>query len=130
MTPDAVERLILRSFRESRLRDYEHVVCCERGGELIGVVGLYRIGRYLSLNQLCVDARCRGQGVASALLGFVRAAFAGVDLALYVDRGREDTECLLRFYSKRGFEAVDAAEGLVVNGDVEVLMTAMGRVIQ
>ena len=54
----------------------------------------------------------------------MRAAFAGVDLALYVDRGREDTECLLRFYSKRGFKAVDAAEGLVVNGDVEVLMVS------
>jgi ribosomal protein S18 acetylase RimI-like enzyme len=106
------------SFGASRLRDYEHVVCCRRdGGELVGAVGLY-----LSVNQLCVDARCWGRGVGSALLWFVCAEFAGADLALYVDRGRQDTASLVRFYEKRGFEQVESAEGLAVDSESEVLM--------
>ena len=122
LTPD-VDRLLVASFGASRLRDYEHVVCCRRdGGELVGAVGLYWIGRYLSVNQLCVDARCRGRGVGSALLRFVCAEFAGADLALYVDRGRQDTASLVRFYEKRGFEQVESAEGLAVDAEVEVLM--------
>ena len=121
LTPD-VDRLLVASFGASRLRDYEHVVCCRRDGEVVGVVGLYWIGRHLSVNQLCVDARCRGRGVGSALLRFVCAEFAGADLALYVDRGREDTASLVRFYEKRGFEQVESAEGLAVDAEVEVLM--------
>jgi ribosomal protein S18 acetylase RimI-like enzyme len=115
----AVNELILRSFAESRLGDYETIAYCELWDRVIGAVGLYWVGKWLYLNQLCVEAKCRKQGAASWILDGVFAAYPRAAMALYVDKQGGDADWLVGFYSKRGFREVWPGDEMELPRDSE-----------
>jgi ribosomal protein S18 acetylase RimI-like enzyme len=102
--------LILGAFKESRLGAYETVVYCKMGRVIVGMVGLYWVGRYLCLNQLCVREAYRRRGIGRLLLDGVFAMYPDAKLVLYVDKHGEDADWLVEFYEKRGFREVGSEE--------------------
>ena len=105
------------------LRDYIHViwddprkeiVVAERDGTVCGFAVLNHIVRpenpfmferdYLDIDEFCVDAACRRQGVASAMIGFIKAyakekGFRRLELNMW-----EFNRDALAFYEAAGFE--------------------------
>jgi ribosomal protein S18 acetylase RimI-like enzyme len=124
----AINNLILGAFKESRLDEYEEVVCYYVGDEVIGVMGLNHIMGRLCLNQLVVGGAYRHQGIASLLLGKVFGRHGGSDMILYVDKHGLDADFLMAFYARRGFNKVRPGEiqGLQMDDQMEVLMLKRG----
>ena len=111
-----LDHLISGSFNnKSRLDEFTWVAYCKAnsgGGPIIGAVGLYWIQEgYLCLNQLCVAKAFRRHGIGSWLLGRVVAACPGAKMALYVDKGRPNTDWLVEFYQRHGFTQVETGSG-------------------
>ena len=124
----AINNLILGAFAGSRLDDYERVVCYYVRGEVVGMVGLNHTQGYMCLNQLVVGETHRHKGIASLLLREVFGRYPGVNMILYVDKNRPNTDCLVYFYTKLGFKPVQQGEAQELPRDdgVEVLMLKRG----
>ncbi len=107
----------------AELRAYVHAIfddpnkriaVCERGGEICGFAVLNRVSRpetpymyareFLDVDEFCVDAPCRRQGVGAELIAFVREwaegeGFDRVELNMW-----EFNADALAFYESLGFE--------------------------
>lgn len=120
-----IHELILKSFKNSRLKFYETVVYFKDSNDkIIGFVGLYYIDKYLSLNQLCVEEEHRNNGIASLLLELIFYLYNTTSIILYIDKNKEKTNYLFDFYSRKGFKEIDYLKtfNLTYDKKVEFLM--------
>jgi ribosomal protein S18 acetylase RimI-like enzyme len=128
LTPEerkGIHELILKSFKNSRLKFYETVVYFkDSDNKIIGFVGLYYIDKYLSLNQLCVEEEHRNNGIASLLLELIFYLYNTTSIILYIDKNKEKTNYLFDFYSRKGFKEIDYLKTFNLSYDrkVEFLM--------
>ena len=92
----------------------QRIVICERDGAICGFAVLNHIKRpetpfmyerdYLDIDEFCVDADCRRQGVGTELMAFIRVyakaqGFSKVELNMW-----EFNTDALQFYEANGFQ--------------------------
>ena len=121
---DEINNLILSSFKSSRINFYDNVVYYKYENRIIGFAGLYFIDKYLSINQLCIDKDYRNKGIATRILEFISNIYKYIPLILYIDKNKENTNYLYKFYTERGFKEIDYFKtlNLTFDRDVEYLM--------
>jgi len=121
---DEINNLILSSFKSSRINFYDNVVYYKYENRIIGFAGLYFIDKYLSINQLCIDKDYRNKGIATRILEFISNIYKYISLILYIDKNKENTNYLYKFYNERGFKEIDYFKtlNLTFDRDVEYLM--------
>lgn len=123
-----INELILSNFQKSRLNTYENIYYyrdnTDNNNKIIGVVGVYFINKYLSLNQLCIDKDYRRRGLASSLLSYITDKYKNRSIILYIDKNKEETEYLFNFYLRRGFKEISYLKtfNLTYERDKEILM--------
>lgn len=119
-----INELILSNFQKSRLNTYENIYYYTYNNKIIGVVGVYFINKYLSLNQLCIDKDYRRKGLASSLLSYITDKYKNSSIILYIDKNKEDTQYLFNFYLRRGFKEISYLKtfNLTYERDKEILM--------
>jgi ribosomal protein S18 acetylase RimI-like enzyme len=119
-----IKELILNNFQNSRLNTYENIYYYRDNDKIIGVVGVYFINKYLSLNQLCIDKDYRRKGFATSLLSYVCNEYKNIPIILYIDKNKENTEYLYDFYLRRGFKEISYLKSfnLTYERDKEILM--------
>lgn len=122
-----INEIILSNFKKSRLNTYENIYYYtdnNNKNKIIGVVGIYFINKYLSLNQLCIDKDYRRKGLATRLLSYIIDEYKNSSIILYVDKNKENTEYLYNFYLSRGFKEISYLKtfNLTYERDKEILM--------
>ena len=123
-----INEIILSNFKKSRLNTYENIYYytdnTNNKNKIIGVVGIYFINKYLSLNQLCIDKDYRRKGLATRLLSYIIDEYKNSSIILYVDKNKENTEYLYNFYLSRGFKEISYLKtfNLTYERDKEILM--------
>jgi N-acetylglutamate synthase-like GNAT family acetyltransferase len=123
-----INELILSNFKKSRLNTYENIYYyndnTNNKNKIIGVVGVYFINKYLSLNQLCIDKDYRKKGLATSLLSYIIDEYKNSSIILYIDKNKENTEYLYNFYLRRGFKEISYLKtfNLTYERDKEILM--------
>lgn len=123
-----INEIILSNFKKSRLNTYENIYYytdnTNNKNKIIGVVGVYFINKYLSLNQLCIDKDYRRKGLATRLLSYIIDEYKNSSIILYVDKNKENTEYLYNFYLSRGFKEISYLKtfNLTYERDKEILM--------
>lgn len=117
---DEINNLILSSFKSSRINFYDNVVYYKHNNKIIGFAGLYFIDKYLSINQLCIDKDYRNKGIATRILEFISHIYKYISLILYIDKNKENTNYLYKFYTERGFKEIDYFKTLNLTFDREV----------
>ena len=122
-----INEIILSNFKKSRLNTYENIYYYtdnNNKNKIIGVVGIYFINKYLSLNQLCIDKDYRKKGLATSLLSYIIDEYKNSSIILYVDKNKENTEYLYNFYLSRGFKEISYLKtfNLTYERDKEILM--------
>jgi len=100
---DKINQLLLSSFTKSRLDTYDEVIYYIRNENIIGFVGIQLDSKKLTVNQLCVHANYKNNGIGSMLLKYIENNFQST-LILYIDKNKENTEELYKFYIQRGYE--------------------------
>jgi ribosomal protein S18 acetylase RimI-like enzyme len=92
--------LITQCFSFNRINTYELALLYKVKNNIVGFLG---ISHDNYLNQLCVDFNYRNRGYATKLLS--TACDILVDTVyLFVDKNKYNTELLVNFYKKNGFE--------------------------
>ena len=92
--------LITQHFASNRINTYESALLYKVKNNIVGFLG---ISHDNYLNQLCVDFNYRNRGYATKLLS--TACDILVDTVyLFVDKNKYNTELLVNFYKKNGFE--------------------------
>jgi ribosomal protein S18 acetylase RimI-like enzyme len=92
--------LIKQHFTYNRINTYESALLYKVKNNIVGFLG---ISHDNYLNQLCVDYNYRNRGYAIKLLS--TACDILVDTVyLFVDKNKYNTEQLVKFYKKNGFE--------------------------
>jgi ribosomal protein S18 acetylase RimI-like enzyme len=92
--------LITQCFVFNRINTYELALLYKVKNNIVGFLG---ISHDNYLNQLCVDFNYRNRGYATKLLS--TACDILVDTVyLFVDKNKYNTELLVNFYKKNGFE--------------------------
>jgi ribosomal protein S18 acetylase RimI-like enzyme len=92
--------LITQHFACNRINTYELALLYKVKNNIVGFLG---ISNDNYLNQLCVDFNYRNKGYATKLLS--TACDILVDTVyLFVDKNKYNTELLVNFYKKNGFE--------------------------
>jgi len=121
---DEINDLILSSFHSSRMKFYTNLVYYKYDNKIIGFAGLYFINKYLSINQLCTHKNFRNKGIATKLLEFIQFLYKYISIILYIDKNKENTNTLYKFYTERGFKEIDYLKtlNLTYNKDIEYLM--------
>lgn len=125
-----INELILSNFQKSRLNTYENIYYYTYNNnsinknKIIGVVGVYYINKYLSLNQLCIHKDYRKKGLATRLLSYITDKYKNSSIILYIDKNKENTEYLFNFYLRRGFKEISYLKtfNLTYERDKEILM--------
>lgn len=122
-----INELILSNFQKSRLNTYENIYYYNYNNnknKIIGVVGVYFINKYLSLNQLCIHKDYRKKGLATSLLSYIIDEYKNSSIILYIDKNKENTEYLYNFYLRRGFKEISYLKtfNLTYERDKEILM--------
>ena len=125
-----INELILSNFQKSRLKTYETIYyytdnnSYNNSNKIIGVIGIYFINKYLSLNQLCIHKDYRRKGLASLLLSHICNEYKNTPIILYIDKNKKDTDYLYNFYLRRGFKEISYLKtfNLTYERDKEILM--------
>jgi len=121
-----INQLILSNFQKSRLNTYENIYYYtdKNNNKIIGVVGVYYINKYLSLNQLCIHKDYRKKGLATGLLSHIIDEYKDSSIILYIDKNKENTEYLFNFYLRRGFKEISYLKtfNLTYEREKEILM--------
>jgi N-acetylglutamate synthase-like GNAT family acetyltransferase len=105
-----INNFILLYFSNSRLDTYESVLydIDNNTQEILGFLGLQTCQDNISIiNQLCVDVKCRNQGIASSLLKYIENTLH-TNMILYIDKNTISTDNLYNYYTKRGFIAISS----------------------
>jgi len=125
---DEINELILSSFQNSRINHYDNLVYYKYENRIIGFAGLYFIDKYLSINQLCVHKDFRNQGIATQILEFIEKIYKYISIILYIDKNKNNTDYLYKFYTQRGFKEIDYLKtfNLTYNKDDEYLLIKDG----
>lgn len=125
---DEINELILSSFQNSRINHYDNLVYYKYKNRIIGFAGLYFIDKYLSINQLCVHKDFRNQGIATQILEFIEKLYKYISMILYIDKNKNNTDYLYKFYTQRGFKEIDYLKtfNLTYNKDDEYLLIKDG----
>lgn len=125
---DEINELILSSFQNSRINHYDNLVYYKYKNRIIGFAGLYFMDKYLSINQLCVHKDFRNQGIATQLLEFIEKLYKYISMILYIDKNKNNTDYLYKFYTQRGFKEIDYLKtfNLTYNKDDEYLLIKDG----
>lgn len=125
---DEINELILSSFQNSRINHYDNLVYYKYKNRIIGFAGLYFMDKYLSINQLCVHKDFRNQGIATKLLEFIEKLYKYISMILYIDKNKNNTDYLYKFYTQRGFKEIDYLKtfNLTYNKDDEYLLIKDG----
>ena len=107
--PDELRDHIYTIFRDPRQR----IAVCERGGRICAFAVLHHVTKeetpfmlerdFLDIDEFCVDESCRRQGVASAMIAFIRdwakgEGFDRIELNMW-----EFNRDALAFYEAVGF---------------------------
>jgi len=84
--------------------------------------------KYLSINQLCVHKDFRNQGIATQILEFIEKLYKYISMILYIDKNKNNTNYLYKFYTQRGFKEIDYLKtfNLTYNKDDEYLLIKDG----
>lgn len=125
---DEINELILSSFQNSRINHYDNLVYYKYKNRIIGFAGLYFMDKYLSINQLCVHKDFRNQGIATQILEFIEKLYKYISMILYIDKNKNNTDYLYKFYTQRGFKEIDYLKtfNLTYNKDDEYLLIKDG----
>jgi len=92
--------LITQHFVSNRINSYESALLYKVKNNIVGFLG---ISHDNYLNQLCVDINYRNRGYATKLLNTACDILADT-VYLFVDKNKYNTEILVNFYKKNGFE--------------------------
>lgn len=110
-----VERLEQRCFSvpwtEAQLRaqlpDDRHVfLVAERGGEVLGYVGLMHVFDEGYISNVAVSPDCRRQGIGAALIAELTRRAGRLELAFLTLEARASNAPAIRLYEKMGFRQV------------------------
>ncbi|MDD6106918.1 MAG: ribosomal protein S18-alanine N-acetyltransferase [Clostridiales bacterium] len=110
-----VERLEQRCFSvpwtEAQLRaqlpDDRHVfLVAERGGEVLGYVGLMHVLDEGYISNVAVSPDCRRQGIGAALIAELTRRAGRLELAFLTLEARASNAPAIRLYEKMGFRQV------------------------
>ncbi|MDD6078158.1 MAG: ribosomal protein S18-alanine N-acetyltransferase [Clostridiales bacterium] len=110
-----VERLEQRCFSvpwtEAQLRaqlpDDRHVfLVAERGGEVLGYVGLMHVLDEGYISNVAVSPDCRRQGIGAALIAELTRRAGRLELAFLTLEARASNAPAIRLYEKMGFQQV------------------------
>ena len=99
---DNINNLILSCFINSRLETYDEIIFYLFEDNIIGFIGLNIDINFININQLCVKYNYRNKGIASKLLKYIEENSI-INLILYIDKNKNNTEELYNFYLKRGY---------------------------
>ena len=92
--------LITQNFASNRINTYESALLYKVNNNIVGFLG---ISNDNYLNQLCVDFNYRNRGYATKLLSTTCDVMTDT-IFLFVDKNKYNTERLVNFYKKNGFE--------------------------
>jgi len=92
-------KLINSNFKISRFNNYTSVIYYIIGNDIIGFAGIN--DNYL--NQLCVNPNYRNRGIATHIIN-KSIEVLEKPLHLFVDKNKSNTDYLINFYKKKGFE--------------------------
>jgi ribosomal protein S18 acetylase RimI-like enzyme len=92
-------KLINSNFKISRFNNYTSVIYYIIGNDIIGFAGIN--DNYL--NQLCVNPNYRNRGIATQIIN-KSIEVLEKPLHLFVDKNKSNTDYLINFYKKKGFE--------------------------
>ena len=125
---DEINELILSEFKSSRIDFYENMVYIKNNDKIIGFAGLYFIDKFLSINQLIIDKNHRNKKLGSKILNVIFDLYKYINIILYIDKNKENTDFLFNFYSKHGFKEIDYLNtfNLTYYPDIEYLMIKEG----
>ena len=93
--------LINENFEKNRFTDYKYVIIYKIKNNIIGFIGIYEN----LLNQICTNIEYRRKGIAKEMIETVKKMLKG-NIYLYIDKKKENTEYLLNYYEKNGFEII------------------------
>jgi hypothetical protein len=99
---DNINNLILSCFINSRLETYDEIIFYLFEDNIIGFIGLNIDINFININQLCVKYDYRNKGIATKLLKYIEENSI-INLILYIDKNKNNTEELYNFYLKRGY---------------------------
>jgi GNAT superfamily N-acetyltransferase len=94
--------LILSCFINSKLESYDEIIYYLLEDNIIGFIGLNIDNNFININQLCVKYNYRNKGIATKLLKYIEENSI-INLILYIDKNKNNTEKLYNFYLKRGY---------------------------
>lgn len=101
---EKINCLILSCFINSRLESYDEIIFYLLEDTIIGFIGLNIDINFININQLCVKYNYRNKGIGTKLLKYIED-LSTINLILYVDKNKNNTEELYNFYLKRGYIA-------------------------
>lgn len=106
---------------------YDHRFGYRKDGKIVGVIGLSRSADNMIASKFFVQEDCRRQGIGSIMLEYCEkvAKEEKCRMLLYVDKDEEATDCLMKFYTSRGYMQAGAEQAstwlIIFDDEMDIL---------